>query len=131
MAIAIVELAQQPVGPVSVVAFEKHYRVKDLARMWAVSYNTAKKWVDREQGVIRDRSMNAGKRAYTLRTVPESVVLRIHERLCNQSLKTPLPSSNPLRVVRLRDLDGGMAQKPRNVVKLKTSKQLSDCKRVA
>ena len=111
------------------VAFEKHYRVSELAELWGFCDNTIIKLFSDEPGVLRIERF--GKRKYTTLSIPASVALRVHERLSNQPFKALLPSSNPLSVVRLRDFDGGMAQKPRNVVKLKTSKQLADCKRVA
>jgi hypothetical protein len=101
-------------------AFSKHYRVKELAELWGFCDNTIIKLFADEPGVLRLERVTA-KRAYTTLSIPQDVALRVHERLGNQSFKAQLPGGNPLRVVRLRDLNTGVAQKPRNIVKLKAA----------
>ena len=101
-------------------AFEKHFRVKELADLWGFCDNTIIKLFADEPGVLRLERLTA-KRKYMTLSIPESVALRVHERLGHQPLKPQLPAGNPLRVVRLRDLHTGVTQKPRNIVKLKAA----------
>ena len=98
-------------------ATEKHYRVRELASLWGFSDNTIIRLFTGEPGVIRLES-GAGKRKYTTLSIPESVALRVHQRLSQESLQTDLATANPLRVIRLRDLDARMTKKPRNIIKL-------------
>ena len=48
----------------------------------------------------------------------ESMAALVHDRLCNQALQAPLAAPNPFCIVRLRDLDAGVAKEPRNVLEL-------------
>jgi len=104
-----------------VPALEKHFRVKDLASLWGFSDNTIIKLFSSEQGVICLESV-PGKRKYTTLSIPESVALRVHERLGNQTFEAQLAPTNPLRVIRLRHFDAGVRKEPRNVLKLKSGK---------
>ena len=56
-------------------------------------------------------------RASTL-SIPESVALRVHERLGNQPLQTAFAGGHPLRVICLGDLHAGVTKKPRNILKV-------------
>ena len=111
-------------------AFERHFRVAELAKLWGFCDNTIIKLFGNEPGVLRLERITA-KRKYVILSIPESIALRVHERLGNQLFQTQLPGGNPLRVVRLRDLDGAMPKKPRNVLKLHPSQQRPDRERVA
>lgn len=62
-------------------AFERHYRIAELAEMWNLGRETVRLLVKDEQGVIKIRL--GRKRAHTIYSVPESVALRIHTRLLN------------------------------------------------
>src|ERR1017187_1101505 len=101
-------------------ALEKHYRVGELAALWGFCDNTIIKWFADEPDVLRPVRL-AGKRKYVTLSIPESVALRVHERLGHKALQSQLSGRNPPRIVRLSDLDTGMAQKPRNVIKLKAA----------
>ena len=68
------EQAEQP-------AFERHYRVGELAEMWNIGRETVRLLVKDEPGVIRIRL--GRKKAHTIYSVPASVALRIHTRLLN------------------------------------------------
>ena len=114
----------------SAAALEKHYRVRELAALWGFSDNTIIRMFAREPGVIRLES-GAGRRKYTTLSIPESVALRVHERLGQESFQAQLSAGNPLRVIRLRDLDAGMAKKPRDILKLKSGQQLANRERVS
>jgi len=91
-------------------AMEKHYRVRELASLWGFSDNTIIRLFTAEPGVIRLES-DAGRRKYTTLSIPESVALRVHERLSQESLQTHFAAGNPLRVIRLRDFDTSSLRK--------------------
>ena len=100
---------------------EKHYRVRELASLWGFSDNTIIRLFTVEPGVIRLES-SAGRRKYTTLSIPESVALRVHQRLSQDSLQTHFAAGNPLRIIRLRDLGTGMSKKARNILKLKSDR---------
>jgi len=106
-------------------ALEKHYRVRELATLWGFSDNTIIRIFANEPGVIR-LSSDVGRRKYITLSIPESVALRVHERLGCEPLGAQLSRSNPLRIIRLRDLHAGVANRPRNIIKLKTSPGLTE-----
>ncbi len=62
-------------------AFERHYRVSELARIWKLGRETVRKLVKDEPGVVKVRL--GRKKAHTGYSVPESVAQRIHTRLLN------------------------------------------------
>ena len=62
-------------------AFERHYRIGDLAEMWNLGRETVRVLVKDEDGVIKVRL--GRKKAHTVYSVPESVAKRIHTRLLN------------------------------------------------
>ena len=69
--------------------------------------------------------------SYVTLSIPRGVALRVHERLGYKSLKADLPSSNPLRVIKLRDLHAGVAKEPRHILKAHAAKQGADRERIA
>lgn len=62
-------------------AFERHYRVGELAEIWNLGRETVRLLVKDEQGVIRIRLGRT--RSHTIYSIPESVAMRIHTRLLN------------------------------------------------
>ena len=62
-------------------AFERHYRIGELAEMWSLGRETVRLLVKDEAGVIKVRL--GRKRANTVYSVPESVAVRIDTRLLN------------------------------------------------
>jgi hypothetical protein len=62
-------------------AFERHYRIGELAAMWQLGRETVRLLVKDERGVIRIRLGH--KKAHTIYSVPQSVAARIHTRLLN------------------------------------------------
>ena len=62
-------------------AFERHYRLGELADLWKLGRETIRLLVKGEQGVIKVRL--GRKQAHTTYSVPESVAIRIHTRLLN------------------------------------------------
>jgi hypothetical protein len=65
--------------PVENSAFEKHYRVGELARIWGLGRETVRLLVKDDPGVLKVRM--GRKKAHTIYSVPESVARRIHTRL--------------------------------------------------
>ena len=62
-------------------AFERHYRIGELAAKWQLGRETVRLLVKDERGVIK---IPLGrKKAHTIYSVPESVAVRIHTRLLN------------------------------------------------
>ena len=62
-------------------AFEEHYRIGDLARLWGLGRETVRKLVKDDPGVIKIRM--GRRKAHTLYSVPKSAAQRIHMRLLN------------------------------------------------
>jgi hypothetical protein len=62
-------------------AFERHYRIGELAVMWQLGRETVRLLVKDERGVIKIRLGH--KKAHTIYSVPQSVAARIHTRLLN------------------------------------------------
>lgn len=62
---------------------ERHFKLKEIAEMWAISPERVRLLFMREPGVIRMRSTHAGKRKYTLYRIPESVLHRVRARMTN------------------------------------------------
>jgi Flp pilus assembly pilin Flp len=58
---------------------EQHYRIADLASLWAVGRETVRLMIKDEPGVLKVRL--GRKRAHTTYSVPASVAKRIHNRL--------------------------------------------------
>ena len=65
-------------------ALERHYSVNEVAAMWNVSDDTVRRLFRDEPGVLK---LGAGerrfKRGYEVLRVPESVVVRVHEKMRN------------------------------------------------
>ncbi len=87
------------------LAEEKYYSPKELAAMWNFSPATIRNLFRNEPGVLKLDGMGSacGKRSYTTFSIPESVALRVRERLAQKPLQTQFPRRNPRRVVFLRD----------------------------
>jgi hypothetical protein len=66
-------------------AIEKHYSVQELAEIWNLSDDTIRRLFRDEPGVIRINATHGRqKRRYVVLRLPESVVMRVHERLRKQ-----------------------------------------------
>ncbi len=101
------EVCEQPAERTAArgLAEEKYYTPQELASMWRFSPATVRKLFRNEPGVLKLQGPGTayGKRSYTTFSVPESVALRVRERLTQQPLKAQLPRRNPRRVVFLRN----------------------------
>jgi hypothetical protein len=62
-------------------AFERHYRIGDLAEMWNLGRETVRLLIKDEPDVIKIRF--GRKKRHTTYSVPASVAVRIHTRLLN------------------------------------------------
>ena len=62
-------------------AFERHFRIGELAETWRLGRETVRLLVKDEPGVIKVRL--GRKKVHTSYSVPESVAVRIHTRLLN------------------------------------------------
>lgn len=61
------------------LAFERHYRIDELAEQWNVGRETVRLLVKDEPDVVRIRL--GRKKAHTAYSVPASVAVRIHTRM--------------------------------------------------
>ena len=62
-------------------AFERHYRIGDLAKLWGLGRETVRKMVKDDPRVVKIRM--GRKKAHTIYSVPESAARRIHTCLLN------------------------------------------------
>lgn len=64
------------------VAKEKHYRVKEVAELWGYKHMTIRRLFDKEPGVLRvgNPETRYGRKRISI-SIPESVMIRVHERL--------------------------------------------------
>jgi hypothetical protein len=108
-------------------AFEKHYRVKELAELWGFAENAIIRLLRDEPGVLRLDGLGF-KRKYQTLSIPESVALQVHERIANNSIIRVFPSTSPRGVIRFCDLDRGTAQ--RSAKTKREPNKLGDCFRL-
>ena len=63
-------------------AFEKHYSVIEIARMWSLSERTIRRIFDGEEGVVNwGHASIRRRRAYQTLRIPESVMQRVYQRI--------------------------------------------------
>ena len=63
-------------------ALEKHYTVAQIAELWGWSDDTVRRTFRNEDGVITImHPERRGKRPYSKLSIPESILVRVHERL--------------------------------------------------
>jgi hypothetical protein len=77
-------------GGVDRLAFERHYRVAELAKLWKFSASTITRLLSSEPGVFRIEG-HGGKRKHVILSIPESVVSRVHARLSYMPPTNSLP----------------------------------------
>lgn len=63
-------------------AMERHYSIQEIAELWNISEDTARRMFENEPGVVQvgQARMNGKRRAYRTFRVPESVLERVHRR---------------------------------------------------
>ena len=79
---------------------ERHYSVAEIAETWNFGSDVVRKLFDGEPGVlvIGDNGTRSKRRYRTLR-IPESVMQRVHRRLCNPDItQSRIDSRRPVRV---------------------------------
>jgi hypothetical protein len=63
---------------------ERHYAVSEIAELWNFSADVVRKLFEREPGVlVLGDDGSRTKRRYTTLRIPQSVLERVHRRLCN------------------------------------------------
>lgn len=66
---------------------ERHYTVSEIAATWTLSSDKVREIFQHEPGVlVLGDSSSRGKRGYITLRIPESVLKRVHRRLCNPGL---------------------------------------------
>jgi hypothetical protein len=68
--------------PPDLSAFEKHFSVEEIAKLWNVSVDTVRRIFEHEPGVlvVGDHQKRTKKRRYRTLRIPESVVERVHRK---------------------------------------------------
>jgi hypothetical protein len=62
-------------------AFERHLTPKEISKIWGWSTKTVIRRFRKEPGVLLvERAESRTKRPYSQITIPESVMMRVHER---------------------------------------------------
>jgi hypothetical protein len=63
---------------------ERHYAVAEVGELWNLSKDVLRRLFERESGVlVLGDHGSRSKRHYTTLRIPESVLQRVHRRLCN------------------------------------------------
>jgi hypothetical protein len=63
-------------------ALERHFTIQQVAELWGWSDDTARRTFRGEPGVlVITHPERRGKRPYSKISIPESVLVRVHERL--------------------------------------------------
>jgi hypothetical protein len=63
---------------------ERHYTLAEVAALWSISHEKARRLFQNESGVIRFRQRASyGRRMYSTYRIPESVARRVRMRLMN------------------------------------------------
>jgi predicted transcriptional regulator len=75
---------------------EPHYTVAEIAETWKLSRDVVRKIFEKESGVfVIGNDGSRRKRAYHTLRIPESVMERVHRRLCNPDLTPERPRAYP------------------------------------
>jgi len=63
------------------IALERHYTVPEVAELWGMSEKSVRRLFAEESGVLRwGTSETLRKRGYCNLRIPESVLIRVHQR---------------------------------------------------
>ena len=66
---------------------ERHFAVGEVGKLWNLSPDAVRRLFEREPGVlVLGEHGSRSKRRYTTLRIPQSVVERVHRRLCNPDL---------------------------------------------
>ena len=67
------------------VAFERHFKIGEIAELWHLEYKKVQRMFINEPGVFKEtQDGTLKKKRYTVLRVPESVVLRVHRKMRGQ-----------------------------------------------
>jgi hypothetical protein len=102
-------------------AFEKHYRVAELAQLWSVSTNTVTRLFAGHPDVISIDNLGTGKRKYATLSIPASVASSVHHRLRNSGLQAVAARTAPGPVKLFGDRNRRMSKQPADFLKSKAS----------
>jgi hypothetical protein len=62
--------------------FERHYSIRELARLWHLSYEATRRLFQDEEGVLRiGGRLRKNKRGYVSLRIPSSVARRVYKRI--------------------------------------------------
>lgn len=77
--------APTPLPPCVSLFAERHYSVKEVAALWSISPDAARRIFQNEPGVLAlgDQS-SPHRRRYTTLRIPESILERVHRRMCKR-----------------------------------------------
>jgi hypothetical protein len=66
---------------VTEIAFERHYTIAELAKLWHLEYKKVQRMFLNESGVLKEVTDGTlKKRRYTTIRVPESVAVSVHRK---------------------------------------------------
>jgi hypothetical protein len=68
--------------PTQETTFERHYSVEELTELWGMSDDFVRRLFLHEPGVVVFFKARPGRRIYRILRIPESVVQRVHRRMC-------------------------------------------------
>jgi hypothetical protein len=66
---------------ISEITFERHFSVEELSALWGMSDDFIRRLFLHEPGVVIFCRHRPGRRVYRTLRIPESVALRVHERM--------------------------------------------------
>ena len=67
--------------PATNPSFERHFSVDQLAELWNMSTDFVRRLFLHEPGVVIFYHHRPGRRVYRTLRIPESVALRVHQRM--------------------------------------------------
>lgn len=67
--------------PPQETAFERHYSVEELAKVWTLSHDFVRRLFLGEPGVVVFYNQRPGRRVYRTLRIPASVAVRVHRRM--------------------------------------------------
>ena len=80
------EQVQLPFGP----AFERHFSVQEIAKLWGFGVDVVRRIFANEEGVLKySHPETLHKRGYCTMKIPESVMQRVHRRLTQTKTGRP------------------------------------------
>ena len=72
-------------GPIGEASLERHFSVGELASLWDLSEQTIRMFAGEPGVIVWGHTESRFRRGYITMRIPESVVQRVHCRLCSAS----------------------------------------------